>query len=207
MAKISKECKKIIVKEISEKFDSADSLIVTNYKGLSAHDLDELRRELRGISGKYLVVKDSMAKKALDESRNSKISEFIEGEVGIAVDKKTDAVDISKVLVKFSKEHKSLKIRGGVMGGELISMDDIKRLATLPSREVLLGNLANVLNAPIQGLAGVLNAIICKFLYALNAVKDKKAAAPQAKPKEEDPAVEKTETIEPEKQEEKKEEL
>ncbi len=207
MAKLSMECKKIVVEEITDRLKQADSLIVTNYKGLTAHDLNELRRELRGASGDYVIVKDSMVKRAFTENRNDKISEFIEGEVGIALDKKTDAAHLSKVLVKFSKDHTALKIRGGLMSGELLSKEDIKVLASLPSRETLLGTLANVLNAPIQGLAGALNAIICKFLYALNAVKDKKesdAPAPVAadKPKEEAKEV----ASAPEKPEEKKEE-
>ena len=208
MAKLSMECKKIVVGEIADRLNEADNLVVTNYKGLSAQDLNELRRELRGVSGDYIVVKDSMVKRALSESQNEGIKEFIEGEVGVALDKKADATNISKVLVKFSKDHKFLKIRGGLTGGAILSKEDIKVLALLPSRETLLGTLANVLNAPIQGLAGALNAIICKVLYALNAVKDKKETetpAPVAvdKPKEETKEVDSTQ----EKPEEKKEEV
>lgn len=174
MAKLSMECKKIVVEEIADRLNQADTLIVTNYKGLTAQDMNELRRELRGVSGDYVVVKDSMVKRALSENQNQGIKEFIEGEVGVALDKKADAIHISKVLVKFSKDHQFLKIRGGLMGGALLSKEDINVLASLPSRETLLGTLANVLNAPIQGLASALNAIICKVVYALNAVKDKK---------------------------------
>ena len=207
MAKLSMECKKIVVEEITDRLNQADTLIVTNYKGLTAQDLNELRRELRGVSGDYVVVKDSMVKRALSKNQNKGIEEFIEGEVGVALDKKADAIHISKVLFKFSKDHKSLKIRGGLTGGALISNEDIRILASLPSREALLGMLANVLNAPIQGLAGALNAIICKVVYVLNAVKDKKesvAPAPVAadKPKEEAKEV----ASASEKPEEKKEE-
>ena len=193
MAKLSMECKKIVVDEIANRLNQADTLIVTNYKGLSAKDLNELRKELKGISSEYLVVKDSMAKKALAENPNSnKVAELVEGEVGIAIDKKPEAIYISKVLMKFSKDHQFLKIIGGFMGGKAISKDDIKVLSMLPSKEALLGQLANVLNAPIQGLAASLNAVICKILYALNAVKDEKEKEPGAKAKEE-PQAEKPE--------------
>jgi large subunit ribosomal protein L10 len=174
MAKLAMNCKKMMVKEVSERLNKADLLIVTNYKGLTAQELDELRKELRKISGEYLVVKDSIAKKALAEGQNNRLADLIKGDVGIALDRKEDPTYISKILTKFSKDHEVLKIRGGIMNGEIISDQDIRSLASLPTREVLLGKLANVLNAPIQGLAGALNAIICKFLYALNAVKDKK---------------------------------
>jgi len=174
MAKLAMNCKKMMVKEVSERLNKADLLIVTNYKGLTAQELDELRKELRKISGEYLVVKDSIAKKALAEGQNNRLADLIKGDVGIALDRKEDPTYISKILTKFSKDHEVLKIRGGIMNGEIISDQDIRSLASLPTREVLLGKLANVLNAPIQGLAGALNAIICKFLYALNAFKDKK---------------------------------
>jgi len=208
MAKLSMECKKIVVEEIAGRLNQADNLIVTNYKGLSAQDLNELRRELREVSGDYVVVKDSMVKRALSENQNEGIKEFIEGEVGVALDKKADAIHMARVLVKFSKDHGFLKIRGGLTGGTVLSKEDIKVLASLPSRETLLGMLANVLNAPIQGLAGALNAIICKVLYVLNAVKDKKeteAPTPVAvdKPKEEAKQVDSAQ----EKPEEKKEEV
>lgn len=174
MAKLAMNCKKMMVKEISNRLNKADLLIITNYKGLTAQELDKLRKELRSISGEYLVVKDSIAKKALAEGQNNSLADLIKGDVGIALDRKEDPVYISKILTRFSKDHEVLKIRGGMMNGEMISEQDIKSLASLPTREVMLGKLANVLNAPIQGLAGVLNAIICKFLYALNAIKDKK---------------------------------
>lgn len=174
MAKLSMNCKKLIVKEVSNRLNGAGLLIVTSYKGLTAQEMNELRRELRSAAAEYLVVKDAMAKRALAEGPNNRVAELIKGDVGIAVDRKEDPIYISKILMRFSKEHEVLRIRGGIMHGEIISEQDIVSLASLPSREVLLARLANVLNAPIQGLAGALNAVICKVAYALNAVKKKK---------------------------------
>ncbi len=174
MPKFSMECKKLMVQEISNRLNETPTLVVTNFKGLSAQGLNELRKELRGISSEYVVIKDSVAKKALSESPNKGILDFVEGELGLALDKKEDASYILKVLVRFSKGHEALKIRGGLMNGAIISEEDIKALAALPSREVLLGKLANVINAPIQGLASSLNQIIAKLVYVLSALKDKK---------------------------------
>jgi len=184
MVKFSMECKKMMAQEISSRFNEKPSVIVTSFKGLIAKDLDALRKDLRGVSGEYIVVKDSIVKHALAESPNKSVLELIEGEVGIALDANEDATYISKVLVKFSKDHKALEIRGGIMGGAIISKEDIKVLAALPSKEVLLGKLANVLNAPIQGLAASLNQIIAKLAYVLNALKDKKPE-PKIEPKPE----------------------
>lgn len=193
MSKISIECKKIMVEEISSRLTSRNTLIVTNFKGLSSQDLNELRKSLREAQGDYFVVKDSMAKKALTSEPHKRIVEFIEGEVGIVINKQDDPIYISKALVKFSKDHENLQIRGGIMEGVLISKKDVVELASLPSREVLLGKLANVLNSPIQGIASVLNSIICKLVYALNAVKDKKPTETTEKkeePKELNPETE-----------------
>jgi large subunit ribosomal protein L10 len=173
MAKVALETKKLMIKEISSRLNSAQTLIVTRYKGLSAQDINDLRKELKKITGEYLVVKDSMVRKALTDSANNGITEFVQGEVGIAVHKSEPSV-ITKILVKFSKNHEFLKICGGFADGAILSNQDIVAIAALPSREVLLAKLANVLNSPIQGLAGSLNGIICKLLYALNGIKDKK---------------------------------
>ena len=173
MAKVALETKKTMVKEIASRLKSAETLIVTRYKGLSAQDINELRKELKKIAGEYVVVKDSMAKKALKDGANDGITEFIQGEVGIAL-YKSDPSIISKALVKFSKAHEPLKICGGFADGAILSNLDIIAIAALPSREVLLTRLAIVLNSPIRGLAVSLSGIICKLAYALNAVKDKK---------------------------------
>jgi len=173
MAKVALETKKSMVKEISSRLNSAETLIVTRYKGLSSQDINELRKELKRIAAEYLVVKDSMARKALKDAANNSIADFIQGEIGIALHRSDPSV-VSKTLVKFSKNHEPLKICGGFAAGSVLTNQDIITMAALPSREVLLGKLANVLNSPIQGLAGSLNAIICKFLYALNAIKEKK---------------------------------
>lgn len=196
MTKLSKDCKKLMVEEISKRLNSIDTLIVTNYKGLTAQNLNELRKELRNISGQYVIVKDSMAKRALADERNNKILEFIEGEVGIVLDKKEDPTYILKMLTKFSKSHSDiLKIRGGIIKGELVSEEGIAVLAKLLSREVFLGKLANLFNSPLQGLARVLSGIISKLVYALNAVKDKKPAS-KPEPRDAEPEP-KEESVQP----------
>ncbi len=173
MAKVALESKKLMVKEIVSRLANTETLIVTCYKGLSAQNINDLRKELKGMAAEYLVVKDSIVKKALKDGAGSGIIEFIQGEVGI-VAHKSDSSSVSKALVKFAKAHELLKIYGGFAGGVVLSKQDIMAIAALPSREVLLAKLANVLNSPIQGLAFSLNGIICKFLYALNAVKEKR---------------------------------
>jgi len=134
MTKIAMDCKNLMVKEISERLNNAEMLIVTNYKGVSSQDLNCLRRDLRNISSEYVIVKDSMIKRALAEGANNRIIQFVEGETGIAIDRREDPTHISKVLVKFSKDHGVLEIRGGIIKGSLISKEDIAVLAALPQK-------------------------------------------------------------------------
>ncbi len=178
MAKLSIECKKLMTEELAATLKKARLLVVTNYKGLSSQDLNELRKALRDAEAGYLVVKTSMAKRALTETSQKKILDMMSGEVGIAFDEREDPSFISKTLMKFAKDHEVLKICGGTVGEDVLTEEDIKSIAALPSREVLLGKLANVLNAPMQGLAGALNQILSKIVYALNAVKEKKEKEP-----------------------------
>ncbi|MFH1479094.1 MAG: 50S ribosomal protein L10 [Candidatus Omnitrophota bacterium] len=173
MAKTALKCKEMMASEIADSLNDAENLIVTSYKGLSAKELDELRKELRSISGDYLVVKNSIAKKAMSKGQNNSLTNIFKGEVGVAVDKKNDPSGISKILMKFSKDHEFLKIFGGMMEGKEITRDDVLMLASLPSREVILSKLANVLNAPMQGLAVSLKGIISKLVYVLDALKDR----------------------------------
>ena len=175
MAKIALETKKSMVREITSRLNKAETLIITRYKGLNAQDINELRKELKKISGEYLVIKDSMAKKALKDGTANRVTEFINGEVGIVI-YRDDPSLVSKSIVKFSKDHEFLKICGGFSNGEVLSNQDITAIASLPSREVLLTKLAMILNAPIQGLAVSLNGVICKLAYVLKAVKDKKGS-------------------------------
>jgi len=167
------DCKKRMAKELSSRINVAKTLIVSNYKGLSAQDMNELRKELKKIRGEFLVVKNSIVKLALKDSPNNRIIGLIEGEAGIAI-YKGDPVMLSKMLTQFSKGHELLKIKGGLAEGEVFSKEDIATLAMLPSRQVLLTQIAIALNSPIQGMASVLQGVIRKFVSALEEVRKKK---------------------------------
>lgn len=173
MAKVAKDCKNLMIKEISSSIGDKDTIIVTQYKGLSAQDLNTLRKELKKISASYLVVKDSIAKIALKDKPNSSVKDLMQEEVGMVL-YKDDPTIVSKLLMQFAKEHELFKIKGGVTKGESVSKEDVSQLAKLPSREVMLTKLVTVLNSPIQGIASSLQGIIRKFVYSVNAVKEKR---------------------------------
>ena len=164
--------KKFMLEALKEKFNSSPNFIMTNYKGLSALEVDLLRRELRKASSEYFVVKNSMAKRVFDQLKLEGPEEFLKGEVGIGF--AGDVIKASKAVVGFSKEHSSLKLNAAFIDGKLENADRIKELAALPPRDVLLGILLNCLNGPITGFSRVLNGLLRNFAHVIDEIKNKK---------------------------------
>jgi len=164
--------KKFIVNEIKEKFEKSPDFIFTNYKGLSSSDLEKLRKKLNASSSRYLVMKNSLAKRALSELEIKDLDKYIEGEVGIGF--ANDIIATSKALVDFAKEHAYLKVSCAFIDGKLETSDRIKHLAMLPSKEVLIAMILNAMKNPITGFVGVLKAVLRNFVYAVSEIKKKK---------------------------------
>ena len=169
---IGKECKEFMVKGLAEDFASDKNLFITGFWGLGAHDLGGLRCSLKNVSSKYLVVKNSIAKRALKESKLDDLLSSIEGGVGIAFGGK-DPVTTIKTLVDFGKSHKALDIRAGYLDGKLLDKSQIKQIAMLPSREELLTKLVWTMNSPVSGFVNVLAGVLRSFIYVVKAYKEK----------------------------------
>ncbi len=162
----SLENKKVVVGEITEKMKEAKSFIVTDYRGLNVAQVTKLRSELRKAGVKYKVLKNTLMTIAANDIGLEGIQDYFKGPTAVAFGVE-DAVTPAQVLAKFAKEFEALEIKAGVLEGKLITVDEIKALADLPSREVLLEKLANVMQSPIAGMANVLQGPIRKLGYAL----------------------------------------
>lgn len=171
--KYSRISKELMTRELSEKFARFPNFVVTNYFGLSATDLNELRHEMDKISSEYLVIKNTIAKKVLDKAKIKNINDLITGGVGIGFIGH-DVVEASKIIVGFSKKHEPFQIRGAYIEGKKLDAARLKELALLPSREVLLTMVLAAMQSPISGFVNVLSGTIRKFVYAVKAIKDKK---------------------------------
>lgn len=169
---IAKVCKDYMVKELAKEFLNDKNIFITNFWGLSAEDLNQLRNSLKNVSSRYLVVKNSIARRALKESKMDQLLKSIEGGVGIAFGGK-DPFSTVKALVKFSKTHEQLDIHTGFLDGEFISKEKIKEIAFLPSKEVLLMKLTRLINSPITGFVNVLAGTLRSLIYALQGYKEK----------------------------------
>lgn len=172
----NKESKKQIVSEVKEDLSKASCVIVTDYRGLNVEQITQLRRALHAEKVKFMVVKNTLATIAAREAGVEDLKTYLEGPTAIAFGYDDPTVP-ARVMIKFAKEFDKLELKGGMMQGRLMDLKQIKALADLPSREVLLGQVAGAFAAPMTGFAGALQGVLRKFVYALNAVREQKEAA------------------------------
>ena|SRR6185436_19541478 len=169
------EQKQAMVAEVASKLAAAQAVIVAEYRGLDVARVTQLRAKARK-SGLYLqVLKNTLARRAVKGTPFEKLTEKLVGPLmyGIA----QDPVAGAKVLSEFAKENEQFVIKAGAMPNSVMSIQDIKALATLPSRDELLAKLAGTLQAPIAKLVRTMNEVPGKFVRALAAVRDAKQQA------------------------------
>ena len=171
--KVGKIFRTTLVNNIKEELKKSKSTFVVSYSALSASQLNVFRKDLKKIGAKVFVSKNRIAQIALKESKQEKLAESIERQT-VFVWTNSDSAEISKSLVKFLKEFKGLSINGGLIDGEYLGNEDIKRLSDLPSREILLTQLLQVMISPITGLQNALNAKTCDLLSILKQLSEKK---------------------------------
>ena len=151
------EQKATVVSEIKEKFENAKSVVMFDYRGLSVAEVTELRRMLRENGADYKVYKNTLTKRALDEL-NINMDEYLAGPSAITFG--TDELSIVKILDDFAKDHNALELKAGIVEGKVAGLEDLKRYAAIPSRDVLLTMLAAGLMGTVRDLS------ICLDLYA-----------------------------------------
>jgi large subunit ribosomal protein L10 len=166
-----------VVDEVRQRFDDADAAILTEYRGLKVKDLAVLRRSLRPNGGEYKIYKNTLVRLAARESGLADLEPFLVGPTAITfVD--GDAAAVAKALRDYARTNPLLVVKGGVLGGKILTAQETAALAELPSREVLLARFAGLLAAPMQQLAGLLQALPRNFAYGLAALRDQKAGGP-----------------------------
>lgn len=152
------EKKKQIVEEITEKFKNSVSTIVVDYRGLNVAEITELRKQLREAGVEFKVYKNTLTRRAAEAAELAEINDVLTGPNAIAFSN-DDVVAPAKILNNFAKENEALEIKVGVIEGKVVSVEEIKALAELPSREGLLSMLLSVLQAPIRNFALAAKAV------------------------------------------------
>ena len=171
------EGKKEVVAEVSERLKSAQAVVLAEYRGLPVEDITVLRSQARA-SGVYLrVLKNTLARRAVQGTPFEKLADKMSGPLAYGIG--TDPVAVAKVLNDFAKGNEKFVIRAGAMPGQVMSAKEVAALASLPSREELLGKLVATMQAPIAKFVRTLNEVPSKFVRTVAALRDSKEA-PQA---------------------------
>lgn len=174
-AKILSE-KQAIVENLAEKLKGSCAGVFVDYSGTNVATDTQMRRAMREAGVEYSVIKNTLTRMAANKVGFEELDPFLNGPTALAVSK-TDPVAAAKILCDYAKKPDSkMEIKIGFVEGKLISAEEVKALAELPSKEVLVAQVLGTMIAPISGLANVLNANIRGLAVALNAIAEKKSA-------------------------------
>ena len=161
------------VAELKDLLTSSKGVVLVDYCGLTVAEDTELRSKMREAGVKYMVAKNTFIRIAAQEAGIEGLDAYLEHNTAVAFSAE-DPVAPAKILNDFSKDHKALEIKAGILDGKVIGLDEVKAVAELPSREELLAKLVGSMQAPISGLVNVLQGTIRNFVYTLEAVRQKK---------------------------------
>lgn len=149
------------VAELKEKIAASVTGVIVDYKGITVADDTALRKELRENGVEYFVVKNTILSRAVEGTELEEIKSVLEGTTAIALSKE-DYTAAARILCKFADDHENFKVKSGFLDGKVADVATITAIAKLPSKEVLLATVCNVLQAPIAAFARVLQAVVDK---------------------------------------------
>lgn len=161
---------------IKAKIEKAQVAVVTEYKGYTVEEITKLRRELQKEDGDYMVTKNTLTKVAVKGTEYESLAELMKGPIAIAFGF-GDQVSPAKVVSNFIKTSKKGEILGAVLDGKLLSADEAKALANLPSKEELYAKMLGSINSPATGITLGINAVMASLTRAMAAVRDQKEQA------------------------------
>jgi large subunit ribosomal protein L10 len=176
-----------VIEEVRERLEGSSASVVTEYRGLTVAEMASLRKSLRALGGDYKVFKNTLVRRALEGTSHAELVEFLEGPTAIAF-VQGDVSAVAKALKDFAQANPALVIKGGVFEGSVLTPAALKTLANLPSRDVLLAQLAGMIASPMQSLAGLMKAVPQSFAYGLKALIESRPA--ESAPAAEAPADE-----------------
>ncbi|TAL10140.1 MAG: 50S ribosomal protein L10 [Chloroflexota bacterium] len=169
------EAKRRVVDELRQQLDLSSTLIVSEYRGLTVKEIAEIRRSLRKQDVTYRVVKNRLMKIAASDTRGSALDELLVGPTAIAFG--TDEAATAKAVIDAIKPFKQVRITGALLGSRAIDAASVTRLAALPSRDVLLSQVAGAIAAPMATMAGLFDAPLRDVAGLVGALADKRSAA------------------------------
>src|SRR5688572_4563586 len=160
--------KEASVAELTDMLSRATLTVVADYRGLKVSDLQTFRTTLRGLNADAKIAKNTLATIAARQVGKEALTEYLVGPT-VLINAYGDPVSVAKAVGDFARTSRILKVRGGIAGQRVINEASVATIATLPSREVLIGRVVGQIQAPLYGLVGVLSGTIRKFAYVLQA--------------------------------------
>jgi len=170
----TKEQKQQVVTALADRLRRAPTVYITDFTGLDVAKLTQLRRRLRAAGVEYVVVKNTLALRALGDARVPGLEPHLAGPTGLVLGG-ADPVAAAKVLGDFAREFEKPAIKAGLVDGKTVTPEQVKRLASLPPRTELLARLGGALQAPMAGFVGALNGLLMNLVGALEALRTKRA--------------------------------
>ncbi len=158
---MDKEKKQSYIKEMTAQFENSEAVLVTHYQGLSVKQIDRLRKQMREHGIQFKITKNRITKLALEKSKCKDLSNLFTGPTAVALS--DDAISSAKILTKFSKENKYLKILGGIMGKEILDVAGVANVATLPTLDEARAKIVGILRSPTQKIVSILLAPASKI--------------------------------------------
>jgi large subunit ribosomal protein L10 len=158
---MNKEQKKSYIADMTAQFENSEAVLVTHYQGLTMIQLDELRKQMREHGIKFKITKNRITKLALANSKCKDLADLFTGPTAVALS--NDAISSAKILTKFSKENKNLKILGGIMGKDLLDVAGVENVATLPTLDEARAKIVGILSSPAQKIVSILLAPASKI--------------------------------------------
>ena len=168
---LTKQQKQQLIEELADKLKRQKSLVFTDFRGLKVGELQDLRKKLKEAGAEYRVAKKTLIKLVLDKAKKKIDTSQFKDSMALAFGYQ-DPIMPAKVISKFAKEHKDLKILGGLMDDDFLTIDEVEELASIPSRDELLIKLIASLKSPISGFVNVLEGSIRNLIGILGAIKN-----------------------------------
>ena len=164
---MNKDKKKVYIEEMKDFFNKTSSVFVTHYQGLTVSQIDELRAEMRKHGILFKITKNKITKLALEGSKFKKLENLFSGPTAVVLSE--DAITSAKILTKFAKNNSNLKIIGGIMEEEPLSLEEVAKIATLPTLDEARAKITGILTAPAQKIISILLAPSSKIVILAHA--------------------------------------
>jgi large subunit ribosomal protein L10 len=169
---MNRDQKATAITEIAAHIDESQAIFAVDYRGISVPQVAELRARLRDADATFKVVKNSLTERAADQAGAATLKDFLTGPTALTFIR-GDVATAAKAIADYSRATQLLPFKGGLMGGDLLDVDQLRALSRLPSRDVLYGQLVGVVASPVSGLVRSLNALLGGLAVALGQVREK----------------------------------